>query len=500
VRLLSITAALATATSAAPARAQLDGAAEIPQAVGDSEAALPGIGRVGVATPMRRGAAVSAFAGYGFTGAVLGIDDSHHRAAGQLGLTLRLTEWLGFGARLDGRYDRHSFTTAAGDESDDGLVGDPRVVVRAAGRVSSMLGVGAQINLWFPGGDAPDLDPAATSVEAQVIGSLIPEGKPYALSLNAGFRLDNSAKTVDHADALSLADRMALGASDSNAVLLGLGGSYRAGPVELLGEATYDLLIGADAPPAAESPLEVGAGLRVHLAESLQLQAMARARVSSDPEIALMQPLVPVSPRFSAMAGLHIQFGGPDRAETGPLVTDNDREEVPDDRPVEPAGLTGRVVSGGAPLSDARVTITGPGVDLEATTDGEGKFKLEGIDGKAGRLVVAVSLDGFESAEVEVPVVAGQVVQRDIELERILPPGQIRGVIRDFRGRPVRAEVTIVPIDKKVTADADGVFTVEVPPGDYEVVVEHKGYAPQRREAKVDEKQVTILNIDLEKP
>ena len=39
-----------------------------------------------------------------------------------------------------------------------------------------------------------------------------------------------------------------------------------------------------------------------------------------------------------------------------------------------------------------------------------------------------------------------------------------------------------------------------MPPGDYEVVVEHKNYAPQRREAKVEINQMTILNIDLEKP
>lgn len=491
---------MALVVAAAPAAAQIAATATTPdpgeQAVGDAEAALPGVARVAVATPMRRGAAVSAFAGYGFTGAVLDLGDTHHRAAGQFGVTLRLADWIGFGLRLDGRYDRHALTGAGGDETDDGWVGDPRIVARAVRPVGSGIVLGGQVNLWFPGAEAPDLQPEATSVEAEAIATLIPEGAPFSLSANAGFRLDNSAETVADPDALSLADRMALGASDSNAVLLGLGATYRIGPngsVELLGEATWDLLVGGEAPAVSESPLEAAAGVRVGLAATVQLQVVARARLSADPEIAQMSPLVPVAPRFGAMAGLHVQLGGPDRAG-GPLVTNSD------DEPVAPAAIRGRVIAGGAPIAGALVRLSAGAARREATTDDSGRFRFDAIAGDAGQVTLSVEHEGFEPAAIAVAVIAGETAGRDIELERVLPPGQIRGVIRDFRGKPVPAKVTILPLGKTVTPGAGGVFQVEVPPGDYEVLVEHPGYAPQRREARVDERQVTILNIDLEKP
>jgi uncharacterized membrane protein len=49
----------------------------------------------------------------------------------------------------------------------------------------------------------------------------------------------------------------------------------------------------------------------------------------------------------------------------------------------------------------------------------------------------------------------------------------------------------------------EGMLELPVSPGRYEVLIEAKGYASQRRTLSVDEGGVTVLNVDLkpkEKP
>jgi uncharacterized membrane protein len=74
---------------------------------------------------------------------------------------------------------------------------------------------------------------------------------------------------------------------------------------------------------------------------------------------------------------------------------------------------------------------------------------------------------------------------------------QIRGVIQSFRGEPVTATVRVEPVGTEVTTDSEGFFEIDVPPGDYEVVIRAEGYEEQRRPVHVDEEGVTILNADL---
>jgi hypothetical protein len=387
------------------------------QLAGDADGALPGVARVGVAGPLRHGAALSASAGYGFLGDILAMDDSHHRAAGQLAATVRFADWVGFGLRLDGRYDRHLLPGA----DDDGWVGDPRLIARATREVGGDLAVGAQLNLWLPGAEAPDITLAATSLELVSMATVAPAGRPFTVSANAGIRVDKSAETIADPDALSLSDRLALGVSESHAILLGAGATYRAGELELLGEMTWDLLFGDQAPGVGDSPLVATAGARLFVADDLQLELLASARLSADPRVADMAPLVPVTPRLAVTAGVRFQL---------PLGSPS-TESLEDGANAHP---------------DPEIRDDGGG-DLEAT-----------------------------------------------------PAGQIRGLVRDFRGQPVRARVTLLPTGARVEVGADGAFSVEVPPGDYQIVVEHPGYAPQRRGVVVEDNQVTILNIDLERP
>ena len=57
----------------------------------------------------------------------------------------------------------------------------------------------------------------------------------------------------------------------------------------------------------------------------------------------------------------------------------------------------------------------------------------------------------------------------------------------------------VAPIGTKVQSDENGEFTLDLPPGEYEVTIEAAGVKPQTRKVKVEQNGVTILNVDLRK-
>jgi uncharacterized membrane protein len=69
--------------------------------------------------------------------------------------------------------------------------------------------------------------------------------------------------------------------------------------------------------------------------------------------------------------------------------------------------------------------------------------------------------------------------------------------VRSFRGKPLAASIRLEPSAATTETDAEGFFQIDVPPGEYEVVIEAPGYQAQRRHAKVDQQGVVIVNADL---
>ena len=212
--------------------------------VAGADESMPGVGRVGAASTLDPGLAIGASAGYGYTENLVGEDDTHHRTRAAAAASYRPNEIFALGLRLDGRWDKH--VESPGD--DDGFVGEARLGARARIAAGSALSVGAQAALWFPG----DISPSPELLALATIAGL--------LHVNAGFRLDRSGETVDDPDMLSPGDRLAIGASEANAVLLGLGTEIRIGGVTALATWTWDLLVGQDAPPRLESPMRAAHG------------------------------------------------------------------------------------------------------------------------------------------------------------------------------------------------------------------------------------------------
>lgn len=398
---------------------------------GTAPTGLPGIFRVGVPGEVEPGLAVAGTAGYGLTEAQDGEDGSHHRIGGIVGFGVTPTPWLGLSLRLDGRYDTHPDDEVG---SDDGFVGAPTLLVRAGSNFGS-LRLGAELGWTVPGEDAPSFAVGASVLDASVLAAFAPEDDGLVVALRAGYRLDGSGDAIDEPDRLRSGDRLALGLSDFDAILLGAGVSWRTGAVEVLGEATWDLLVGEDAPSPSRSPIRLTAGARWHANDSLALEILGEVSPSRRPEVAGNLPLVPVEPRAAVWLGVRWNMPFSEPPAAGGSLED--------------------------PAADA---------DAEAEAPADAPAQVE------------------QPTEPETPAEPE---------EPALPPGQIRGLVRSFTGEPLQARVVVEPLGTEVQTDADGMFTVDVPPGQYEVRIQAPQHGEQVRRVTVEENGVTILNADL---
>jgi uncharacterized membrane protein len=164
--------------------------------------------------------------------------------------------------------------------------------------------------------------------------------------------------------------------------------------------------------------------------------------------------------------------------------------------------LDGRVVTAdGAPPTEAQVTVAaGARAPETVAVDEDGRFTYSGMAGQT--LTVEARAAGHDPASEKVTLAAGATAELTLTLPRRLPSGQIRGLVRSFRGAGLDAEITIDVVDQpsgtpRTLRAQDGRFEVDVAPGKYEVTITAPGYETQRRRVEVELNGVTLLNADL---
>jgi hypothetical protein len=446
------------------------------------------LGRVFSAGPGARALYLLAAGGYGYTESVLGMNDTHHRAAGALALDARPLPWLGVALRVDGRYDLH---LVPGQPHDDGLVGDPRLYLRVDRALGAGLRIGARAGLWAPGRNAPSIDLSALSPELVGALSFVSRSGLLSLSANAGYRLDRSARSAAAAPLLSPADRLALEVSAFDAVLLGAAASFGRGATQGFVEASWELLVGAGHPPPLSSPIRTGAGVRVALSARLRVEAEAELCPSNRPSVAADAPLVPVPPRFGAWIGIGYRFG----ASASPMPPAS-AAPAPPRAPPAPAAdvvLRGQLTAAdGGALTETRVAIAAGGVESDVSVDAGGRFLFRGKPGQA--LLVRAEAAGCNPASRSVTLPRADGMDLALALERRLPSGQVRGLVRSLKGADVDADIRVGEL--RLHAQ-HGRFEVDVPPGTYEVTISAPGYETQTRRVQVEENGVTLLDVDL---
>jgi hypothetical protein len=473
-------------------------------------AALPGGQHVATAETLAPGSfAFAGLSGFGYRKSLLSATHTMDRALGDLAVSYAPIRNLAIGLSLDGRYDRHSGFAAM---TDDGFVGDPHLLLRYAAPVSASgkVMLGGQANVWVPGKNAPSVVGSATSVDARALLSF--DVGFGLISANAGFRIDNSASSVDHPERLSVEDQVSLGVSKYNAALAGLALRVPVGARAYLDlEGSTDVFVGSGAPSAIYRGT---ATFGVAVTDAITLLAFLEgAKVPGIHYAAAMAdqvPLVPYEPNVTGGLGIQARFGTgkrPVRPLGGEVVTNARPTAV---TVIETADVSGIVFDdAGKPVVAANVTLKLKNHTGTAVTDGRGAYTItklpigKTIDGKTDLddtgAEVTAELPNKKPSTVTLTLAKGANAVPPLALESSLPPGQLRGVIRNIaNGRPIaNGTVTIEPGGTTATSGADGQFSIDLPPGHYKITVTAKGLAQQQLDVDIDKNGVAIKNIDM---
>ncbi|MEZ4360932.1 MAG: carboxypeptidase regulatory-like domain-containing protein [Kofleriaceae bacterium] len=456
--------------------------------------AMPGGQKVATAAVLPAGhVGWTAFAGVGLRDELLAPTHRFVRGLGGLAISYSPLRALSLSLSLDGRYDRHS---GLPPEGEDGYVGDPRVAARWAQRAGA-LSLGLQAGLWLPGREAPSVALGAATYELRALATA-PLGAA-AVTLNAGARLDHSAKAVAEPELLTPQDQVSLGLSDYSAALVGAMLTFARGSTFVNLEFAADYYLGDGAPSATTRALLSGGfavGRRLSINGFVQLASAPDARKGLSSTGAV--PLVPYEPAIALGLGFSGRFGEATRPARGKTTVVSERAAAPAES--QEAKLTGVVFDDrGDPVAGAKVTVETAEKTGRAVTDSAGAYAIGELPSGPAKLTIEV--DGKQTREISVVLVEGGNAVPGVRLEPALPPGELRGNVRARVGGKAIGGATIVitPGDYKVVSEPDGTFSLEIPPGTYQMTTSAPGFAPQSIEAVVDQEGVTVKFINLDK-
>ncbi|MEV4478789.1 S8 family serine peptidase [Micromonospora coxensis] len=131
--------------------------------------------------------------------------------------------------------------------------------------------------------------------------------------------------------------------------------------------------------------------------------------------------------------------------------------------------LGGRVVSAGAGLAGASVTVTGP-MTRSGVSGADGGYAFDRL--MVGDYTLTVSKFGYLTATGTVTVTENQTVTRDVEVTQA-PSGTLSGTVTTAAGPAAGATVTVAGTPLTATADDAGRYRLVVPHGSYEVRFAH---------------------------
>lgn len=435
--------------------------------------ALPGVRKLALPTAFDKGPVAAGTLAYGYTESVEQVRDAHHRLLIEAAGSYALAEAIALGARIAGRYDTHVGGDSDGDSS---FLLSTRLHARARTDLENGFAVGGELAVLLPGADSAGRGLASITPELRALGSYSGLHPKLLLGAQLGMRFDRSGEGIAKPQQLPAGDRVALGASDSSAVLLGVGGTYRAGPKLLvIGELGWDVLVGARAPGAFESPMRITGGVRYGLTPSFALDGFLSVSPSGRPSVGPDDPLVPIEPRVTLGVGLSARS-----AEVA----------------AQPATLIGHVVDElGEPIAGATVVATDAARQrtLTATTDRAGAFAMTSTRGTrlvlraqaehrvAGQLEVTLSSATFDLGDWALPRGRGALVGRVLGPDGMPKASVVVGAYTLPEGSAGQAP----PIAEMITTE-DGTFALrDLPAGPLQLSARALGLRDAQRDVVV---------------
>jgi hypothetical protein len=452
---------------------------------------------------------IAGLSGYGYRKGLANSSHTFNRAVGDIAFAYAPARNVMVGLSFDGRIDLHSGLMDVRDPmttSDDSAVGVPQLTLRASTPVGKLT-VGGQIALWAPGEDFPSFEPSALSVDA--LGLVTVDAGFGHLSLDAGFRFDNSAKTAK--DSYSLGDAISLGVSGYNAALAGATLQLPVSKKAYVAlEGSLQAFVGSGAPgPIVRGGATAGIALGNAWTGLVFVELAHVPAAKLDMESKLVQ-LVPFEPMVTAGVGLQVRLGGGTKPVAASRIT---RNELPVPVVVvETADVNGTVVDdAGKPVVGAKVTVKLKNNTGTTVTDDKGGFSVpklpigKTVDGKTDLddtgAEVSAEVSNKKPGSATLTLIKGVNTVPRIVLDPMLPPGQLRAqIINLSTSRPVGgATVTIEPGGLTMTSDEKGKLQVDLAPGHYKLTVTARGLAQQQLDVNIDPNGVAIKNIELHK-
>ncbi|MBN2718029.1 MAG: carboxypeptidase regulatory-like domain-containing protein [Deltaproteobacteria bacterium] len=452
--------------------------------------------------------------GYGIVESIPPLDGPHHSLTGSFSGAVYLAPWFSTALRFDGLIQTHPKDEFDQLGKDRSVLGQAYLILRSGVPLSSKLLLGGELRVWIPGGDAPSLEWSAATFDLVPLLTVSPT-PTHTLSFKTGFRFDQSENAAADIAHVRYGDRVSFPESSYHGVLAGVLWMYHLQAVSLWAELSADVLIGA---PISQSPMRIGAGVQYPVHPRIQLNLQTTVSLSGRPEISTSSSLIPIEPRVLFLAGAIITFGNTGTDSGAGTNTDSRADDVsqtsidPEQtghftqpshsgKDAAPPTAVGTIASrildrDGFPIAGAKVTVIRDGFQQTAVTNRDGEFEVPGVP--VGNATVHIEMPFFDSRTETVQVTEGTV------WDNPLPPllesevgSQIRGLVRNLKGDPLLATVTVSPGNTRIATTAAGEFQMDVEEGTYRVTISSKGYKSQQHSVTVGSNSVEILNVEL---
>lgn len=246
---------------------------------------------------------------------------------------------------------------------------------------------------------------------------------------------------------------------------------------------------GASVPAGAAMPQQLGLGLKVTAIKDLTLLTGVNLGLTRNVGLG-----VPATPPWNFFLGASFAIDPFQRGETKTVELVRERK-IEQKIETAKARVEGVVINKEtkAPVAGAIVQI--PGL-LPSATDPQGKFRtLEVGDAKAR---LAVSRDGYKSAEQDVTLEAGKVAKVEIALEEDVKKGVFE-IATTSQKKAIKAQVTLTGNGTVAVVDTvpGAAKEVEVPAGTYTAAATADGFLSQTREVQIPAGGKMPLAFDL---
>lgn len=440
--------------------------------------------------------------------AVDGMKADHSRVAATYAVAW--TPWPLLEAALAMHVISDETTGATGDELQV-AVGDPELALKSGLALGHGLQLGGLLDLRLSSAVGFfKLSGSALNVLVAALASWqAPHELPLRAHLNVGFQLDGSTGLFDDPTRLSPAQRQSVQLSSFDRVVARVGVEYLTRWVGPFVELNLEPFVGAGAPAFGESPGQLTLGLRGWLGARRGLQLLAALDIGltgvgdGSPSTLDAGKFAFSTPPWALTLGVAYRFdpqpavARPALAAAAPAVPAPAADTPP--APAERAALSGTVVAGDndEPLWDARVAIDGEAASALAVDPKTGAFRSYPLPLGAARL--AVSASGFETLRTAVTVAAdGPPLRLRLQRKVTASTGTLRGIVSERGGAAIATATVLLPeLDRTLGVDARGNFSLELKPGEYNVVISAPRYRPQRKRLRVFEGSTVILNVEL---